>query len=86
MTQVARMYLGTGGEITAGAMKGMIHRDLGPALTRIHRQPDQPWTVASLAEHANMSRSSFSATFTRQLRKSIAMVLTKGGETRCFPV
>lgn len=67
MTQVARMYLGTGGEIAAGAMKGMIHRDLGPALTRIHRQPDQPWTVATLAEQANMSRSSFSATFTQVL-------------------
>lgn len=67
MTQMARMYLGAGEEVAAGAMKGMIHRDLGPALTRIHRQPDQPWTVASLAEQANMSRSSFSATFTQVL-------------------
>ncbi len=67
MAQMARLYLSTGGEIAAGAMKGMIHRDLGPALTRIHRHPDQPWTVASLAEQANMSRSSFSATFTQVL-------------------
>ena len=67
MAQMARMYLGQGEEITAGVMKGMIHRDLGPALTRIHRQPDQPWTVASLAEQANMSRSSFSAAFTQVL-------------------
>jgi AraC-like DNA-binding protein len=67
MAQLARMYLRTGGDIAAGAMKGMIHRDLGPALTRIHRQPEQPWTVASLAEQANMSRSSFSATFTQVL-------------------
>ena len=67
MAQVARMYLGSGGEIAGGAMKGMVHRDLGPALTRIHRQPDHPWTVASLAEQANMSRSSFSAAFTQVL-------------------
>ena len=67
VAQMARRYLGQAEEISTGVMKGMIHRDLGPALTRIHRQPDQPWTVASLAEQANMSRSSFSATFTQVL-------------------
>ncbi len=67
ITQMARLYLGHGEEIGSGVMKGMVHQDLGPALTRIHRQPDHPWTVASLAEQANMSRSSFSATFTEVL-------------------
>ncbi len=67
ITQIARLYLGQGEGINSGVMKGMVHRDLGPALTRIHRQPDHPWTVASLAEQANMSRSSFSATFTQVL-------------------
>jgi AraC-like DNA-binding protein len=67
ITQMARLYLEQVEDISAGVMKGMVHRDLGPALTRIHRQPDHPWTVASLAEQANMSRSSFSATFTQVL-------------------
>ncbi|MGB3170459.1 MAG: AraC family transcriptional regulator [Rhodococcus sp. (in: high G+C Gram-positive bacteria)] len=37
---------------------------IGPALARIHRQPDNPWTVASLAAEVAMSRSAFSARFT----------------------
>ena len=67
MAQMARHHLRRGGKISSGVLKGMVHQDLGPALSRIHRQPDQPWTVASLAEYANMSRSSFSATFTQVL-------------------
>lgn len=67
MVQMARLHLGKAGEAETGVMRGMMHRDLGPALTRIHRQPDRPWTVATLAQQANMSRSSFSAAFTRVL-------------------
>jgi AraC-like DNA-binding protein len=65
--QMARLCLAQGEGINSGVMKGMVHRDLGPALTCIHRQPERPWTVASLAEQANMSRSSFSASFTQVL-------------------
>lgn len=65
LVQMTRLHLGKAGEAETGVMRGMMHRDLGPALTRIHRQPDRPWTVATLAKQANMSRSSFSAAFTR---------------------
>lgn len=49
------------------AIHGMMHPDLATALSRIHREPEKPWTVAGLAEQAAMSRSTFSATFVKVL-------------------
>jgi AraC-like DNA-binding protein len=37
--------------------------DVGIALCRLHERPDFPWTVASLAEEANLTRSTFAARF-----------------------
>ena len=35
------------------------------ALEAVHLHPDHPWTVASLAHRAGMSRTAFSVAFTR---------------------
>ncbi|NLS94459.1 MAG: AraC family transcriptional regulator [Planctomycetaceae bacterium] len=67
LIQAARLYLAESGGQTFEALQGLLHRDLGPALALIHRQPDEHWTVASLAERANMSRSAFSAVFAKVL-------------------
>ena len=67
LIQAARLYLVETGGVTSDALHGLLHRDLGPALALIHRQPEEHWTVASLAERANMSRSAFSAIFTKVL-------------------
>jgi AraC-like DNA-binding protein len=40
---------------------------VGRALGAIHGAPARPWTVASLAEHAGMSRTVFAERFTRLL-------------------
>jgi AraC-like DNA-binding protein len=37
---------------------------LGAALDAVHADPAAPWTLASLAEHAHLSRSAFAARFT----------------------
>jgi AraC-like DNA-binding protein len=37
--------------------------EIGPALGLMHMRPEEPWTVASLAEHSAMSRSAFAARF-----------------------
>lgn len=37
---------------------------IGRALTRIHREPEREWTIASLAHEVAMSRSAFAARFT----------------------
>lgn len=67
LIQAARLYLTESGGATSDALRGSLHRELGPALALIHSQPEAPWTVASLAERANMSRSTFSASFTKVL-------------------
>ena len=44
---------------------GALHdKQIGRALTLIHRDPAQPWTLASLAAQVAMSRSAFAARFT----------------------
>ncbi|MDJ0393166.1 AraC family transcriptional regulator [Rhodococcus sp. G-MC3] len=43
---------------------------VGPALAMVHRDPDKPWTVASLAAKVAMSRSAFSARFTSLVGES----------------
>nr|WP_296773357.1 AraC family transcriptional regulator [Rhodococcus sp. (in: high G+C Gram-positive bacteria)] len=43
---------------------------IGPALALVHRNPEKPWTVASLAAEVAMSRSAFSAGFTALVGES----------------
>jgi len=43
---------------------------LGRTMHAIHREVAEPWTVASLAEVAGMSRAAFSAKFTLQVGRS----------------
>ena len=45
--------------------------------------PSRPRQVR---KHLSYKHSHTAFEYTRQLQKSIEMVLTKGGETRCFPV
>ncbi len=40
-------------------LAGATDSRLAPALAALHTEPDGPWTVASLAERASMSRSTF---------------------------
>ena len=55
-------------ESVSGADQGWLaalwDEQIGQALVLIHREPQHPWTVASLASTVNMSRSAFSARFT----------------------
>jgi AraC-like DNA-binding protein len=44
-------------------MPGLMDPEIGPTLRLIHQHPELPWTVASLAEKAFMSRSVFAAKF-----------------------
>jgi AraC-like DNA-binding protein len=47
-----------------GWIGALRDRQVGAALARIHRAPEQDWTNASLAEAVGMSRSRFAARFT----------------------
>ncbi len=49
-----------------GWLFGLADRQVGAAITAIHRDPARRWTVATLAAEVGMSRSAFAARF-RQL-------------------
>jgi AraC family transcriptional regulator, alkane utilization regulator len=55
-TQLSRSH-------TSGWLKAIGDGQIGKALAAIHANPHEPWTVASLAQHVDMSRSSFAAKF-----------------------
>ena len=53
------------GELSGGLLAALFDARLGRALNALHRCPEQPWTLALLAEQAAMSRSSFSERFSK---------------------
>ena len=48
---------------TPGWLKAIADPQIGMALSLIHEKPEAPWTVASLADAVNMSRTSFATRF-----------------------
>ena len=46
-----------------GFLAALHDRQISEALTLIHTQPAQPWTLELLARHIGMSRSAFAARF-----------------------
>jgi AraC-like DNA-binding protein len=69
--QIVRAYFNS--QIQAGRDNGWLRalRDpqIGMAITAIHRRPENLWTVAALASHVGMSRSTFAAKFTELVRE-----------------
>src|SRR6185503_15695668 len=58
-------------DLTAtGLLAGLRDPQLAAALRAIHTQTAHPWTLATLAREAAMSRSSFAARFARVVGKT----------------
>ena len=53
------------GKISSGLLYALQDGRLGAVFNRIHQAPEALWTVVKMASLANMSRSKFSACFTR---------------------
>lgn len=49
--------------IPAGLITGLAEPRLARALSALHEHPGQPWSLARMAQHAGMSRSTFAAGF-----------------------
>ncbi|UFS93756.1 AraC family transcriptional regulator [Nocardia huaxiensis] len=49
--------------LPAGLLPGLADENLARALVAIHESPAHPWTLATLAREAHMSRSTFAARF-----------------------
>lgn len=54
-----------GGAVGAGWLRALDHPPIARALAAVHRSPADPWTVASMAASAGMSRSAFATQFKR---------------------
>jgi len=63
-------------QITSGLLFALQDRSLGEVLRAIHREPELDWSVEQLAALANMSRSKFSAYFSRVMQVSPIVYLT----------
>lgn len=61
---------------TPGWLKALADNEIGPALSLIHEKPEAPWTVASLAEAVNLSRTSFATKFTSLVQRTPIDYLT----------
>ena len=61
--QAVRAYLASAEPKDPGWLRGIVDPQLGRVLTRIHAGAEKPWTVATLAQAAGMSRSRFAARF-----------------------
>lgn len=64
VVQAIRSWLESDPAARTGWLGALQDPQIGRALALIHREPDRPWTVASLAEELAMSRSAMAARFT----------------------
>jgi len=62
--QAIRAWIESDPAAQTGWLGALQDRQIGRAITLIHRDPARAWTVASLADELAMSRSSFAARFT----------------------
>jgi AraC-like DNA-binding protein len=75
--QAIRSWLDTAPDANQGWLAALRDKQIGRALTAIHRAPEKTWSVASLAKEAGMSRSGFSARFTQLVGDSALRYLTR---------
>lgn len=59
-----------------GLLTGLADPRLAPLLVALHESPERRWTLAEMSRFCTMSRSAFSARFTRLLGQSPADYLT----------
>ncbi len=62
LIQILRLQMAKAPE-RSGLFAGLAHPQLSRALIAMHGEPDQPWTLATLAQRCGMSRTQFAETF-----------------------
>ncbi|MEV0561783.1 AraC family transcriptional regulator [Dactylosporangium sp. NPDC050588] len=77
VVQAIRGWLDTAPEAHQGWLAALRDEHLGRALAAMHRAPEAPWSVESLAREAAMSRSAFSARFTALLGEPVMQYVTQ---------
>ncbi len=75
--QAIRSWIEEDPKAQTGWLGALSDHQIGGALLLIHREPSRPWTVASLAAEAVMSRSAFAARFTDLVGEPVMQYVTR---------
>lgn len=75
--QAVRVFLSELPENAQHRVRELLDPDIGTALSLIHCNPAEPWTVASLASRVSMSRSAFAVHFARLVGMSPIQYVTE---------
>jgi AraC-like DNA-binding protein len=75
--QAIRSWIERDASAQSGWLGALQHKQIGRAITLIHREPARPWTVATLAGEAAMSRSAFAARFTELVGEPVMHYVTR---------
>ena len=71
LIQAVRAYLNESAhQVQTGWLAALRDRRVGQGLALMHSQPEEPWTVASLASRLSVSRSAFAERFSQLLGES----------------
>src|SRR5581483_8846567 len=77
LIQALRAHIDAADGERTGWMHALADPQIGAALHAMHRRIDHPWTVASLAAEAGMSRSAFAQRFKEVMSESPLEYLTR---------
>ncbi|HSP67163.1 MAG TPA: AraC family transcriptional regulator [Bryobacteraceae bacterium] len=77
LIQALRSHMASAPEESAGWLLAFSDSQIGAALNSMHERIDHPWTVASLASEAGMSRSAFAQRFKQLMSESPLEYLTR---------
>jgi AraC-like DNA-binding protein len=75
--QAIRSWIETDPAARTGWLGALQDRQIGRAMSLIHRDPSRAWTVASLADEIAMSRSAFAARFTELVGEPAMRYVTR---------
>jgi AraC-like DNA-binding protein len=75
--QAIRAWIETAPDARTGWLGALRDPFIGRALALVHREPQRPWTVASLAGQVAMSRSAFAARFTELVGEPAMQYVTR---------
>jgi AraC-like DNA-binding protein len=77
LIQALRSHIQTSPNDSTGWLRALSDSHIGAALNSMHQRIEHPWTVASLASEAGMSRSAFAQRFKELMNESPLEYLTR---------
>jgi AraC-like DNA-binding protein len=75
--QAIRSWIAQDPAAQTGWLGALQDKQIGPAISLIHRDPGRQWTLASLADEVAMSRSAFAARFTELVGEPAMQYVTR---------